>query len=89
VQYRHRRDELVFTWCLVPRIEWLYIAADDPEPHWVSRGACDHIGLIKVIENETAVASARDLYALRSSPQGRMSPRTPQSDEELRSGGAT
>jgi len=79
LQYRHGGPSPVYGWCLVPRIDWLYINAEDPDPHWVSRGTTDQVGLIKTIEKETAVASVRDLYALRTSPQGPMSARPPQS----------
>ncbi len=77
--YRHRSSDPVYAWCMVPRIEWLYVDVEDQDPHWVSRGATGMVGLIKVIEKETAVASVKDLYALRASPQGPMSSRSPQS----------
>lgn len=36
--YYEHRGERVFNWCLVPRLEWMYLMADDAEPHWVERG---------------------------------------------------
>ena len=34
LHYAHR-GERVFNWCLVPRLEWMYLAADDADPRWV------------------------------------------------------
>ena len=31
LHYRHR-GERVFNWCLVPRLEWIYLDADDADP---------------------------------------------------------
>lgn len=78
LHYEHR-GERVFNWCLVPRLEWMYLGADDADPRWVERDQSDLPGFIKHIEVPTAVLSARDLYALQAAPFGRISPKQPQS----------
>jgi len=78
LHYQHH-GERVFGWVLVPRLEWMYLNADDDDPHWVERGQHELPGLMKQLEVPTAVLSARDLYVLQSAPFGRISPKVPQS----------
>lgn len=78
LHYPHRGTR-VFNWCLVPRLEWIYLDDGDADPHWVARGASDLPGRIKHIETATAVLSARDLYSLQAAPFGRLSAKQPQS----------